>query len=64
MPRRYRIRYISDLLEFGHSLWASCPACRRSVQLDIRAVIARVGPMLTINELRERVRCTRCGQHT
>lgn len=64
MARRYSIRYIGDVLEYGHSIWASCPSCDRHAQLNLRVVIERHGPMLALEEVRGRVRCTKCGRRT
>jgi hypothetical protein len=39
---------------------AHCTRCRYSRRLDVQELIAKYGP-LRIGELRERLRCNRCG---
>jgi hypothetical protein len=48
----------------GHRLYAYCPACRRIKLLDVDKLERRFGPFFTIDEVRKRVRCTKCRQRT
>lgn len=42
-------------------LYAYCNSCRHSRQLDLKALCERYGPQLSLEDLRSRLRCTRCG---
>jgi hypothetical protein len=59
---RKMLRFVSDYHDAGHRLYGTCNYCRRSMALDLRHVMRRYGPMLTIEELRGRLRCHRCGR--
>lgn len=45
-------------------IFAFCGECRRDAKLDVQRLIARHGAALSINVLRQRVTCRRCGQRT
>lgn len=45
----------------GSVLWAHCDPCRRSAELDIKALAERLGPDFRVTDLRHRLRCSLCG---
>jgi len=63
VPRESRTDTLGDLA-YTQKLYANCGACRRSVPLDIRAMIERYGPKLSIASVKQRIRCARCGERT
>jgi len=56
-------KFLADLGR-GHRLYASCPKCRRTKVLDVNKLEQRFGPFFTLDEVRARVRCTKCRQRT
>ena len=59
---RKLLRFVSDYYDAGHKVYGTCSHCVRSMALDLPNVMRRYGPMLTIEELRGRLRCHRCGR--
>jgi hypothetical protein len=53
--------YLADLGP-GHTLVASCPSCKHKATLDVLALEKKLGPFETIEQVRRRVRCSRCGK--
>lgn len=49
-------------LPHGSILWAHCDPCRRSTELDIAALIGKLGPDFRVALLRYRLRCSECGR--
>jgi hypothetical protein len=47
-----------DLLEYA----ASCETCKEVRRIDLRAMLARLGPDALVCDIRPRLRCKRCGQ--
>ena len=60
---RKLLRFLADYHAAGHRLYGTCNHCRRSMALNVENVMRRHGPMLTIEELRKRLRCHRCGRN-
>lgn len=54
-------KFLVDVLN-GHRLFANCPACKRTVSLDVRKVEQQCGPYATLDEVAKRLRCTKCQQ--
>jgi hypothetical protein len=54
------IRTLGDLGE-RNELYAYCDSCRHSSRLDLAELRERHGPDLSLNALRSRLRCSRCG---
>jgi hypothetical protein len=44
-----------------HVIYAFCPKCRRSVELNMQRLVAIYGASLTVRQLRERLTCMSCG---
>jgi bacterioferritin-associated ferredoxin len=57
------IQTLADL-HYTQRVYASCGPCQRAVALDVRQLIERHGPLLTIDEVRRRIKCARCGKRT
>jgi transcription elongation factor Elf1 len=51
-------------LKYTQKLYAHCGPCGRSVPLDVTRLIERYGPTLTVQTLRKRITCSRCGRRT
>jgi hypothetical protein len=58
--RSVEIKTIGDLGE-RERLYAYCDVCRHSGQLDLVALRERYGTQLSLDSLRDRLRCSRCG---
>jgi hypothetical protein len=58
--RPIAIRMLGDLGE-RERLYAYCNVCRHSGRLDLVALRKRYGAQLSLNSLRGRLRCSRCG---
>jgi hypothetical protein len=56
-------KFLADL-RLGHRLFAHCPTCKRAVPLDVAKLEAKCGPYATLDEVRKRLRCTKCRQYT
>lgn len=56
-------KFLADLGR-GHRLYAHCPNCKRTKVLDIDKLERQFGPFFTLDEVRKRVRCTKCRQRT
>ena len=54
---------LMDLIE-NFRVYALCVPCGRMEPLDLDALGARLGPELTTEDLRARVRCARCSERT
>ena len=63
MRRLAEPKYLRELLN-AQRLYAVCQPCRRRVLLDVRQLERRFGELVTLNAIRARVRCTRCGRRT
>ncbi len=50
----------------GHRITAYCNSCRHSVQLDLEALAAKLGPDhgALHNDLVPRLKCSRCGSRS
>ena len=56
-------KFLADLVR-GHRLYANCPKCKRTKLLDVDSLERRFGPFFTLDEVRQRVRCTKCRKRT
>jgi hypothetical protein len=56
-------KFLADLGR-GHRLYAQCASCKRTKRLDIDKLEQRFGPFFTLDEVRKRLRCTKCRQRT
>src|SRR6185503_5091705 len=56
-------KFLADLVR-GHRLYANCPKCKRTKLLDVDKIERRFGPFFTLDEVRQRVRCTKCRKRT
>lgn len=56
-------KHVADLAN-AQLLIALCRRCKRQAPLDPRQLVRRFGELVTLNEVRARVRCTRCGERT
>lgn len=45
----------------GHPLYAICNDCRHSAEIQVEAVIDRLGTEATYARLRQRLKCSWCG---
>jgi hypothetical protein len=63
MPRLAEPKYLREMLN-AQRLIACCDHCRRRVALDVGQLERRLGQLVTLNAIRARVRCTRCGKRT
>jgi hypothetical protein len=54
---------LGNVAEYGDGLTVHCQrrTCLHSAPLDVAALIAKLGPETTVPDLRERMRCTKCG---
>jgi hypothetical protein len=52
--------HLSNSLALGMVMLAHCPRCQYAAPLDVLALIARLGDVVT-QEIRPRLRCRRCG---
>ena len=60
MQQKLVVRTIGDL-EGCSKLAAYCRSCRHSQFLDLEALRTRYGADLSLQSLRARLRCSRCG---
>ena len=56
-------KHVCDLVN-AQLLYAVCEPCRRQTLLDPRELVRRFGELVTLNEIRARVRCKRCWKRT
>jgi len=56
-------KFLADLTR-GHRLYGHCPKCGRTKVLDVNKLEQRFGPFFTLDEVRARVRCTKCRRRT
>jgi hypothetical protein len=56
-------KFLADLGR-GHRLYGHCPQCKRTKVLDVGDLERRFGPFFTLDEVRQRVRCTQCRRRT
>ncbi len=54
---------LSDLLDSFH-LHAICEDCQRNTQLDINALIKKLGGQTKVKQIRSRLRCSACKSLT
>lgn len=47
----------ADLLFYG----ASCEACRETRRVDLAKLRDQLGPRVLVRDVRERLRCAKCG---
>jgi hypothetical protein len=57
------MQQLTDLLE-SFRVYALCVPCGRMEAVDLDAAVAILGEAGTVMDLRHRVRCRDCGQHT
>ena len=63
MRQLFEPKYVRELAN-AQQVYAICEPCRRRVLLDPRQLERRFGELVTLNDIRARVRCTQCGQRT
>jgi hypothetical protein len=56
-------KFLADLGR-GHRLYGHCANCKRTQMLDVDKLEQRFGPFFTIDDIRKRVRCTKCKRRT
>ena len=56
-------KFLADLTR-GHRLYGHCAKCGRTKMLDVNKLEQRFGPFFTLDEVRARVRCTKCKRRT
>ena len=56
-------KFLADLTR-GHRLYGHCAKCGRTKVLDVNQLEQRFGPFFTLDEVRARVRCTKCKRRT
>jgi hypothetical protein len=56
-------KFLADLGR-GHRLYGHCADCKRTKVLDVNKLEQRFGPFFTIDDVRARVRCTKCRRRT
>ena len=63
MQRSIRIETLGDLAAHGYGLNATCERCRRRTDLDILALIERLGPDFVYvgKHIDAMLTCTACG---
>jgi len=54
---------LSDLIDSFH-LHAICENCQRNTQLDINALIKKLGGQTKVKQIRSKLRCSVCKSHT
>jgi hypothetical protein len=56
------IETIGDVIEHpGLRLHADCCRCGRSTAIDLKSLAHKFGPGFSLERLRKRLRCNRCG---
>lgn len=61
MTRGITLETLGDLIDGGHTIWATCSSCRHSAKLDLHAIAELKGrDWVTINK-RWPVKCSACG---
>jgi ribosomal protein L37E len=63
MRQFFEPKYVRELAN-AQRLVAVCEPCGRRALLSPRALERRFGELVTLNDIRARVRCTRCGKRT
>ncbi len=63
MRHLFEPKYVRELAN-AQKLVAICEPCGRRVLLDARQLEHRFGALVTLNDIRARLRCTRCGKRT
>jgi hypothetical protein len=48
----------AELIEYG----ASCDRCHETRRIDLHALVQRLGPDYPSNDIRRRLRCSKCGK--
>jgi hypothetical protein len=56
-------KFLADLGR-GHRLYGHCADCKRTKMLDVNKLELRFGPFFTLDDVRKRVRCTKCRRRT
>jgi len=59
-----RLGHVPADLTRGHRLYGHCAKCGRTKVLDVNQLEQRFGPFFTLDEVRARVRCTKCKRRT
>jgi hypothetical protein len=54
---------LSDLIDSFH-LHAICEGCQRNTQLDISALIKKLGGETRVKQIRSKLKCSVCKTHT
>jgi len=59
----YSMPLLADLTRCFH-LYAVCCDCERMISVCMKTAIERLGPAVTVNDVRQRLKCQQCGQRT
>ena len=54
---------LQDLIR-AFRVYAVCEPCERMIAVDLPLLMSRHGPDMTLDQLRNRVRCAACGVRT